>query len=183
MPGNTQLNHQDHKPSAITFPLNLIANDISSPQNVGSLFRLCDALGVEKLFLCGNTLVPPNKKINKTSRSTEKYVAFEEHENAVKLVKTLKQSEVTIISLEISSSSLAIACDEVSQAIQCSKSVYLILGSENAGVSEDLLALSDITVHIPMFGKNSSMNVVTAASIACYEITKTMLAKRNFIAQ
>ncbi len=174
---NTQLTHDDHQPSGLKFPLNIIANDISSPQNVGSLFRLCDALGIEKLFLCGNTPAPPNTKINKISRSTEKYVVFEQQENAVELVSTLKASGALIISLEITSSSLAIASEAFSKALGDGKEVYLILGSENSGVSEALLALSDITVHIPMFGNNSSMNVISAASIACYQITKNMQAK------
>jgi len=175
-PDNTQLTHEDHRPSVLKFPLYIIASNISSPQNVGSLFRLCDALGIEKLFLCGDTPAPPNAKINKTSRSTEKYVVFEQHENAAELVCKAKESGALIISLEISTSSLAITSDEVSKALDRRKPVCLILGSENAGVSETLLSLSDVTVHIPMLGNNSSMNVISAASIACYEITKNMQA-------
>jgi len=177
MNNNTQLTHNDHKLSNLKFPLNIIANDLSSPQNVGCLFRLCDALGIEKLFLCGNTPVPPNKKINKTSRSTEKYVVYEKHESAAQLVSTLKKSGVIIISLEITSSSQAITSNEFIKALENKKPVYLILGSENAGISETLLLMSDITVHIPMHGNNSSMNVVSAASIACYEITKNLQTK------
>jgi tRNA G18 (ribose-2'-O)-methylase SpoU len=46
-----------------------------------------------------------------------------------------------------------------------------LIGSEIAGISEELLKISHQIVHINMFGKNSSMNVVQAASIALYEIT------------
>ncbi len=174
MPDNTQLTHADHQPSQHRFPLSIIASNISSPQNVGSLFRLCDALGIEKLFLCGNTPAPPNSKINKTSRSTEKYVAFEQHEDAVTLASALKETDALIIALEITSSSIAMASPKFTSALTSKKPVYLILGSENAGISKSLLALSDITVHIPMLGNNSSMNVISAASIACYEITKSI---------
>jgi len=174
---NTQLKHDDHQPSAFKFPLNIIASDIRSPQNVGSLFRLCDALGIEKLFLCGDTPAPPNTKISKTSRSTEKHVLFEKYENAAELVSALKESDALIISLEITSSSLAISSQEFNSAFDNGKPVYLILGSEKTGVSESLLALSDFSAHIPMRGNNSSMNVSSAASIACYQITKNMQAK------
>jgi len=150
---------------------------MSSPQNVGGLFRLCDALAIEKLFLCGDTPIPPNTKINKTSRSTDRYVVYEQHDDAVELVNTLKRSEVNIISLEITSSSLAIASAAFAKAIGNAKPVYLILGSENTGVNETLLSLSDVSVHIPMHGNNSSMNVIAATSIACYEITKNMQAR------
>lgn len=174
MQKNIQLTHADHKPSGRKFPLSIIANDISSTANVGSLFRLCDALGVEKLYLCGDTAVQPNSKINKTSRSTEKFVDYEYCENAKTLVTKLKASGSFIISLEITSSSIAISSDEFAKNISNKSPVCLVLGAENAGVSEALLSLSDITVHIPMYGSNSSMNVISAASIACFEIIREM---------
>jgi tRNA G18 (ribose-2'-O)-methylase SpoU len=174
MPDNIQLTHAEHKPSEKKFPLSIIANDISSTANVGSLFRLCDALGIEKLYLCGDTPAPPNTKLNKTSRSTEKHVNYETGLNAEILLAQLKASGSFIISLEITSSSIAINSDEFEKYISNKSSACLILGSENTGVSEVLLSLSDITVHIPMYGNNSSMNVISAASIACFEITRGM---------
>ncbi len=174
MPDNVQLTHEEHVRSTKKFPLSIIADDIIDPLNVGSLFRLCDALGIEKLYLCGKTPAPPNSKINKTSRSTEKSVDYEVHANAEMLVTRLKSSGFSIISLEITSSSLPISSDEFNQAIDHTKPVCLILGSENTGISESLLSLSDITTHIPMYGNNSSMNVISAASIACFEICKNI---------
>lgn len=174
MQHNRQLTHSEHKSTGKKFALSLIANDIKSPANVGSLFRLCDALGIKKLYLCGNSPVPPNSKLNKTSRSTEKHVDYEYYDNALTLVNHLKSSGAFIISLEITTSSLAIHSADFKKAISTNKPVCLILGSENAGVSEDLLLLSDITTHIPMLGYNSSMNVISAASIACFEIIRNM---------
>ncbi len=174
MPINTQLTHADHKPLTKKSPLSIIANDICHPANVGSLFRLSDALGIRKLYLCGNTTVPPNSKINKTSRSTEKHVDYEYYEDAQLLVENLKSTDSLIISLEITTSSIAINSAGFKKIIAATKPACLILGAENSGVSETLLSLSDVTVHIPMFGFNSSMNVISAASIACFEITKIM---------
>ncbi|HHJ35310.1 MAG TPA: TrmH family RNA methyltransferase [Gammaproteobacteria bacterium] len=174
MKHNTQLTHADHRPSGIKFPLCILANDLNSPANVGSLFRICDALGIEKLYLCGSTIIPPNKKINKTSRSTEKVVDFEYSTDAEALVSKLKISDYFIITLEITSSSVAINSDEYDDAIANKKPVCLILGSESSGVDEKLLSLSDIVIHIPMHGKNSSMNVISATSIACFEIIKNL---------
>jgi len=173
MKTNIQLTHEDHERSNIKFPLSIIANDITDPLNVGSIFRLSDALGIEKLYLCGGTPVPPNAKINKTSRSTEKYVGYESHADAETLITKLKESGSSIISLEITSLSLAIDSEEFKKAIS-DKPVCLILGSENSGISEGLLSLSEMTVHIPMHGNNSSMNVISAASIACFEILRNM---------
>ncbi len=174
MQDNIQLTHADHKPSNKKFPLCLIANDLNSPLNIGSLFRLCDAFGIEKLYLCGDSATPPNSKINKTSRSTEKIVDYEFHKSIESLITSLKEAGTYIISLEITTSSIAINSDEFTRLLKPHKKLCLILGSENTGINKTALALSDITTHIPMFGKNSSMNVITAASIACFEITNSM---------
>lgn len=175
MAKNIQLTHADHRPPAKKFPLRIIADNITSPANVGSLFRLCDAMGIEKLYLCGSTAAPPNSKISRTSRSTEKYVSYESQADAGALVRSLKKSGVLIIALEITSLSMAIDCAEFRQALRGKNLICLILGAEDRGVSQPLLSLADMTVHIPMYGNNSSMNVVSAASIACFEITRNLV--------
>lgn len=174
MRDNIQLTHEEHQQSGIKHPLSLIAKDINDPLNVGGLFRLSDALGIETLYLCGDTPTPPNAKIKKTSRSTEKDVAFEYQADAERLARMLKASGVLIVSLEITSSSIAINSEAFARTIRDSRPVCLVLGSENTGVCDTLLSLSDVTVHIPMQGANSSMNIVTATAIACFEITRML---------
>jgi tRNA G18 (ribose-2'-O)-methylase SpoU len=49
-----------------------------------------------------------------------------------------------------------------------------VIGEENFGISEAVLQQMDAVVHIPMFGQNSSMNLVQATSVALYEITNQM---------
>ncbi len=176
MKKNIQLKYSDHRPSNKKFPLSIIANDIADPLNVGSLFRLCDALGIKKLYLCGSTPLPPNTKINKTSRTTEKYVDYEYHESAIELIKKLKSTGTLITSLEITTDSVSVDDDAFQMKISNADSVCLIPGSENTGVNEDLLSLSDSCIYIPMQGNNSSMNVISATSIACFEICKNLNA-------
>ena len=165
---NIQLNHDAHESTSKRFPVCFLANDIDVPMNIGSFFRIADALGIEKIFLTGNSIVPPNPKIKKTSRSTEKYVPFEYYPDPISLVGDLKTSGYKIVSLELTTTSV----DLVNFKVSAQDKICLILGSENYGVSEGLLAISDVTVHIPMLGANSSMNVASACSIATYEITR-----------
>ena len=174
MQDNRQLSHEEHQQTGIRHPLSLIANDINDALNVGGLFRLSDALGIDTLYLCGDTPTPPNVRIKKTSRSTEKDVTFEYQADAETLVTMLKASGALIVSLEITSSSISINSEAFTRAIKNSRPVCLVLGSENTGVCEALLSLSDLSVHIPMLGANSSMNIVTATAIACFEITRIL---------
>lgn len=168
MEKDKQLVHSDHKRVSVKYALSFLANDIDVPMNIGSFFRVADALGVEKIFLSGRSCVPPNSKIKKTSRSTEKIVPFEYAQDAVSIVKRLRMSGYKIVSLEITQNSKDIA--ELS--LSATDRVCLILGAENYGVSDELLSLSDEVIHIPMLGENSSMNVASACAIATYEITK-----------
>ncbi|HED15490.1 MAG TPA: TrmH family RNA methyltransferase [Gammaproteobacteria bacterium] len=165
---NKQLNHKHHQSSHTKYPVCLLAHNIDLPGNVGSLFRIADALGVERIFLSGTSPVPPNDKIKRTSRSTEKYVPYDYEEKPLELIKRLKSAGYTIISLEITSSSMDIRDLSLSR----NEKTCLILGSESEGVCQSLLDVSDKTIHIPMQGKNSSMNIVTACTIAVFDITR-----------
>lgn len=165
---NVQLAHRHLKREPKKFPICILANDIEVPMNVGSLFRIADALGAESIYLCGKSPTPPNSKIKKTSRSTEKHVPYVYRENALDAVHELKARGYLIVSLELTSTSIDIR----QLSLRQDQKVCFVLGSENEGVSQALLDASDQTVHIPMFGTNSSMNVAVACSIALFEAIK-----------
>jgi len=148
-----------------TISLCFLLDNMRSPFNVGSLFRIADALGVEKLWLTGQTITPPNDKIRKNSRATDKSVAYEYRANALSLIAELKLSGYKIVSLELTSESIPL-----NQLQQNQQNICLILGSENEGVAPELLAASDDIGMIPRQGQNESMNVATAAAIAAYQI-------------
>ena len=156
---NIQLDHSAHKPTPQKHPICYLAHDIDVPMNIGSFFRIADSLGVEKIFLTGKSITPPNQKITKTSRSTEKYVPYEYESDPMVVIKKLKESGYKIVSLEITS----ISTDIRKFSSPSEEKICLILGSENSGVSQELLDASDISIHIPMLGHNSSMNVAARA--------------------
>lgn len=167
-----QLTHYNSKFNQHTFPIMLVCENVTNASNIGSLFRTADAFGIEKLIFCG-TPVPFGRKMAQTSRATEKYVNFEWNENPEDVLKNLKTLGYQIIALEITDTSTALTTME----LKTKHPIVLLIGDENFGVSEILLELSDHIVHIDMFGKNSSMNVVQATNIALYEITKQLQKK------
>ncbi|UKM63770.1 TrmH family RNA methyltransferase [Flavobacteriaceae bacterium GSB9] len=163
-----QLTHYNSRFSKRNFSVTLVCDNVTNAPNIGSLFRICDAFGVEKLMLCGD--VSLGRKMTKTSRSTEKSVPFEIQQSVSKVIKDLKQNGYQIISLEITNSSIPIHTFNFS----AEHPIALVIGDENFGVSEAILQNSDTILHIEMFGRNSSMNVVQATNIALYEITKQL---------
>lgn len=164
-----QTEHDAHTSSLKKYSLRFLANDIDDPLNVGSLFRIADALGVEHIHLCGSTPTPPNRKIRKTSRATEQYVDYSQGES-VHTVAALKQKGYCFICLEITSNSM----DLKTLSLSSDAKVCLVMGSESRGISSEILDQSDYVFHIPMLGNNSSMNLATATAIAAYTITQQL---------
>ena len=162
-----QLNHQENQFKSKTFPITIVCDHIYFQQNIGSLFRIAEAFGVEKIIFVGKDIPLNPRKINKTSRSTHLHVPYIVMEETASVVALLQEENFEVIALEITNTSKPLR--EV--IIPPSKKIALILGSEISGVDESLLAIANQIVHIPMFGQNSSMNVVQAASISLYEFT------------
>jgi tRNA G18 (ribose-2'-O)-methylase SpoU len=162
-----QLTHEENQFERKTFPITLVCDHIYFQQNIGSLFRISEAFGVENIIFFGKDIPLTPRKINKTSRSTHLHVAHYVIEDYTELHSYLTANNFEIIALEIASNSKPLK--EI--IIPENKKIALLIGSEINGVSNELLEISNQIVHINMFGKNSSMNVVQATSIALYEIT------------
>lgn len=165
-----QLTHYNTTFKKKQFPIILVCENVTNAPNIGSLFRTADAFGIEKIIFCG-TNISLGRKMTKTSRATEKYVKHDVIESVSEVVSMLKKENYKIISLEITKQSQSIHTTNFS----ANKPIALIIGDENFGVSEAVLKLSDTIMHIDMFGHNSSMNVVQAATIGLYEITKQII--------
>ena len=165
-----QLNHYNTHFKRKDFPIILVSENVTNAPNIGSLFRISDAFGIQKLILCGEN-IPLGRKMTKTSRATEKSVNFELNPSALEVVQTYKKEGFQIIALEITSQSTPIHL----MSFSSNNKIVLVIGDENFGISESILNMSDSVIHIEMFGQNSSMNVVQATNIALYEITKQLL--------
>jgi len=167
---NVQLAHVHHRPAPVRRPLRLLAHDMGLASNVGTLFRIADALGVEHLHLCGDTPVPPDPRIRRSARAAERFVPWSHAGDALAVVAGLRRDGWRIVCLELSTASVDIARFEVAPGDR----LCLVLGAEDAGVPQALLDAADGTVHIPMLGHNSSMNVAAACAIAAYELGRRL---------
>lgn len=144
----------------------VICDNIRSLENIGSIFRTSDALGVSKIYLCGISGKPPHHKISKTALGAEEKVPFEYCKQTSRLIDKLKKSKINIITLE-----------QDKKAISFTKfkpkfPLALILGNEVKGISKKILQKSDKIIYLPMSGQKESLNVSVAFGVAGYEINK-----------
>lgn len=150
-------------------PIVLVLDNVLDTYNIGSFFRLADAIAAEKIYLCGPVVTPPNIKIHRSSIGTWKWIPWEHFESTPECLKQLKQQGYQII-----------ACEQSQDSVPYLQAKYkfpvaLIAGSESKGVSREALKLVDQTVEIPMYGINISLNVLVATSVIVYDV----LAKLN----
>lgn len=163
-----QLEHDQFQTNPQTFPIEVACCDWRDPLNVGSAFRLADAFGVQRLILGGSSPHPPHRKISRTARATEQWVPFEIAVDLPLLLQERRQRGYQLIGLEITNQSQLIR----SYPFAPQRPIVLVTGAEQHGIPAAVLELLDACVHLPMYGRNSSMNVATALAIALYELSQ-----------
>ena len=73
------------------FPLTLVADGLQSPANIGSLFRVSEAFGIEKIYFCNSIINFGSARLKKTARNTQDNVPFAIEANTLDKVKDLKK--------------------------------------------------------------------------------------------
>jgi tRNA G18 (ribose-2'-O)-methylase SpoU len=142
----------------------VILENLRSLHNVGSIFRTADGAGWDKVYLCGYTGAPPDRRIEKVSLGAEEFVEWEKIENIAELLEILKKDGFKIIALEQTPKSREIFTEDISKI----EKLALILGNEVTGVDDETLDKCDLHLEIPMYGQKTSLNVSIAAGIALY---------------
>jgi len=145
-------------------PIRLLLDSVYDQRNIGGLFRTADASRLAEIVLYNCPFDSKNRKFKKTARSTFQYVPHRilADENDLHIYA----QEHQIVCLEYTSKSTILSETSLSLPLT------LVLGNEQRGVSQTLLDLSTQSVHLPMMGMQSSLNVCTAGSIAIYELLR-----------
>jgi tRNA G18 (ribose-2'-O)-methylase SpoU len=147
-------------------PITIILDNVLDTYNVGSIFRLADAVAAEKVILCGATLTPPNSRIKKASINTTGWVTWEYAESTFNAVQKLKSEGVKIVAVEQDARSKPF------YQVKYEFPLAIVVGNETYGVSKEVLDESDMIVEMPMWGVNKSLNVMVSCGIILYEIMK-----------
>jgi tRNA G18 (ribose-2'-O)-methylase SpoU len=148
------------------FPIIGVLDHIRSAHNVGSIFRTADGARLEELILCGYTPTPPHKHLAKTALRAVESVPWRHCETVEEAIELLKKRGVQVLGLEYTASSSLLYDFEPQFPIA------LVAGNEAEGLSSEVLSLCDGTVHLPMHGLKTSLNVSVAFGVAAYEVLR-----------
>jgi len=156
----------------------LVAHNVRSSHNVGSLLRTADGLGVQTVYLTGYTPYPAsqnddrlphvqakiNRQIHKTALGAELSQIWQKDSNVTEVIHQLKQAGYVVIALEQTATAVDLS------SFRAPPKACLILGNEVTGIESKLLDLCDLAIEIPMKGQKESFNVAQAAAMALYSL-------------
>jgi 23S rRNA (guanosine2251-2'-O)-methyltransferase len=173
---NSELNRlsvADFKTSKKT-PLIVVLDNIRSLNNIGSVFRTCDAFLIEKIYLCGITAKPPHKDIHKTALGSTDSIAWEYVEDTLVLIKKLKDSNIKIISVEQAENATLLNGFTPHQ-----QTTYaIVFGNEVKGVSQDVVSASDVVIEIPQYGTKHSLNISVSVGVVIWDLFSKMKSEK-----
>ncbi len=153
--------NENQASSKIKTTPSIIIDKVRTPENLAAIFRLADAVGFKRIVLLDTDLDVKNKKIIRVARDCIKYLEIE-HMSLEKFISSVN-GYLPIYALEITSTSKSAFDAELRD--MCS----IVVGNERHGISQELLDICSEAIHIPMYGRNGSMNVAHALAVALYE--------------
>ncbi len=152
-------------------PIYIICDNVLDTYNIGSIFRLADAVAASCVYLCAGSETPPNSRIAKASVGTDKWVKWEYYKSAKEAIKKLKTqvSDIKVVAIEQHPKAKDFRSIDYQQlTMNHQLPIAFVVGHETDGVSKEALALCDEIVEIPMFGVNISLNVMVSLAIVLY---------------
>lgn len=149
-------------PAEITAPF-LFLDAVQDPGNVGTMIRTADAAGFQGVVLGKGTVDLYNDKTLRAAQGSHLHLEIHQGD-LVEFIQKFRENELQVLGTELNSEAKSYKDVEISGAFG------LIVGNEGVGVSEEVLALVDQNIYIPMKGHAESLNVAIAASILMFQL-------------
>jgi len=166
-----QLSHYEINNNQKQFPITIVCDAIRTPENIGMCFRISESFGIKKIYFHESSPNTENRIVKKTARNTINQIEYDYYKDFSEIINKLRAEGNTIIAIEITDKSINIQDFKFEKY----KKIVLLLGSERKGITSTELV--DYSTSIPMFGRNSSMNVIHSLAITLYEITNKIKTK------
>lgn len=149
----------------------VLLDNVRSMNNVGSVFRTCDAFLSQKIYLCGITPQPPHRDIQKTALGATESVEWEYAKDITEITKKLKSEGYKIISIEQVENSLMLNDFKPKK----DEKYAFVFGNEVSGVEQQIVDLSDFCIEIPQFGTKHSLNISVSVGVVIWDYIQKII--------
>lgn len=143
-----------------------VLSNVRDPGNAGTAIRAADAAGADAVVLAGESVDPTNPKVVRASAGSLFHLPVVRSLPLVDALATLQGAGLTVLAAD-GSGEVELG-DADAHALDLARPTAWVFGNEAWGLSADDLALADVRVRIPIFGKAESLNLATAASVCLY---------------
>lgn len=140
----------------------LVLVDVADPGNAGTLLRCAEASAVDAVVLAGDCVDPFSPKVVRASAGSLFRVPLATDTDVPRALAALGASDLRLVGTDMARGHPYFEAD-------FSGGVALILGNESHGLGEEVEALVDDWVHIPIAGSAESLNVAMAGAVLCFE--------------
>ncbi|MFZ5940021.1 MAG: RNA methyltransferase [Bacteroidota bacterium] len=151
-------------------PVVVILDNVRSLNNIGSIFRTCDAFRMEGIYLCGITATPPHKEIHKTALGATETVDWTYFEETREAVNQLRDRGYRVLAVEQVEGSLSLETFKASEG----QGYGLVFGHEIRGVEQEVINICDGSLEIPQAGTKHSLNIAVSAGIVLWEVFRNL---------
>ena len=148
----------------------IVLDNLRSGNNIGSVFRTADCVGVKELILTGISQQPPHKEITKTAIGATSSVDWQYFESNADAISYLKQNDYKVFAVEQTTDSIDLSAIEIAETDK----IAIVLGNEVQGVSDDMISLVDGAIEIAQYGTKHSFNVSVCAGIVAHTIASKL---------
>jgi 23S rRNA (guanosine2251-2'-O)-methyltransferase len=146
-------------------PLILVLDQVTDVRNFGAIVRSAECAGVHAIVIPEKGAARIGEDAMKTSAGALNFVPVCRTSNLSRLIEYFRQSGLTIVAATEKTDQLYTDTDMTGPTA-------IILGSEEKGISGELLRKADAKAKIPVFGRIGSLNVSVAASLMAYEAVR-----------
>lgn len=151
-------------------PVTVVLDNVRSLNNIGAIFRTCDAFAVEGMALCGVSGTPPSPEIHKTALGAENSVDWRYFATTAEAVDALRAEGHVIICLEQVKGSVSLNDFRAEKGLRYA----LVAGNEVDGVGQEIVDMADSCIEIPQSGTKHSLNVSVSTAVALWEFYKQL---------
>lgn len=149
-------------------PVWIVLDNVLDTYNIGSIYRLADAVGAAGVVLCGQSETPPSSRIHRAAVGTEEWVHWEYFPTASEAISSLRNRIPGLFVIAVEQAGRAVSLPALRHQVDDTHPVAVVVGHETDGVSEQTMEAADVVVEIPMWGVNKSLNVHVSASVVVY---------------
>jgi len=146
-------------------PFLMVLDGLTDTRNFGAIGRSCDCAGVDGIIIPERNSVSVTPDAVKTSAGGLFYVPVCREKDILSAVRLLKESGVKVVA---ATEKGAVDYTELDMTVP----VAIVMGSEDVGISPEVLRQCDEIATIPMLGSIGSLNVSVAAGVLMYEVVR-----------